>query len=675
MSISISPREPSFQRLSDVKRDFQNNKTTLTQKVRYGDHNYNLKVTIDNINLTDQDQINAHMKMAIEKVKLVAKSINLGTEVKDFTISKEAGLSAKNLLGHQVSSEQLKSKLNESKDKLEKIQENYKSDPTIPAEKLVKLERRIQALSQLSSIIDKKARENPVSKNETVRNSIIEKTHSFKTDNETIKRQEVVTASDQRSRLEAHYTERLILLNDKISKENDPEKIKELKYEIQSIKKQVLDLRNNNLINDDGVFGSNLHRDHNRTKAKEIMRANNGKITADEFKKIQKSSSAGMINARTDVLKSEDGKTEVSILRLGALTDSRNGSVSLVELKMIIGGDERTKAEVLKRIEKLEKKFRFKKIFKKDAIGNAALQLARKELENPIEALKNRTERMETLMLLYIEAQARQAQEANKLDGLKSGDAWTVADVRLLNPKKTHIENGCILVESVMIDDMRAMFKEFNGKNIIFDKKCVGAYKDDEGNVHLPASILGEGAEEKMLKLNAHMFNVSVQVHKKNDSVQKEINDEAIGNLEKNISNKEDWDKAKKVLDAGKSNATAAVDLTQALLQSGVTVSLGCFAGKDRTGWIAGLVMIKNMVKELPGKMTNSVSKLLTQDLIKPDSVLMRVINKNKAQRSPSVDPWEVFKEAGPVTGIKSLVGALRDRLTPLRREKINPTR
>lgn len=431
-----------------------------------------------------------------------------------------------------------------------------------------------------------------------------------------------------------------------------------------------------------GSFGSNYQRNHCRENAKKILAANNGEITADQFKDIVDTSSAGLINSRFDVLRGPNNETKVSIFRLGAMTDLRNGSVSTKELEQIIKeketGESPTEIKVMKRIEKLKAKFG------SDPINLASLQMAEKVLQDPSLALSNRKERMETLMFQYLEAQADQAQlTKNTVSNLDENGTWKIADVRLLNPKQAKMEDGCILVEQVMIEDMLAVFEDFDGSTIVFDKDCKATHKDQDGIVHVPAPYL---SESKTVKLSAQLLNISIQKYHKNEVIpgshtqgtinhtsMKRIEDEnqdLIGLGERDDSpGSRDWRNANKILANGKTDSTAAECIVSALNDVGVTVSTGCFAAKDRTGLVVGRSMIKNMVKELPKDTQKNAGQVLTAELLEGNSVMMGVINENKKQRAAQVDPRIALKEGGFKAGASQLYRAAKDRISPLKKE------
>jgi hypothetical protein len=286
-----------------------------------------------------------------------------------------------------------------------------------------------------------------------------------------------------------------------------------------------------------------------------------------------------------------EGATEVKgFARLGVITDPRNGFVHLKELQDLRKGLEKgasneDKAKVAaKRVELMER--REKAYAKKNENQIAALNYALNQissLENIDQAIEGRKAALQDQFLQLVAVQA----EANpeKLEG----DAFTLIHLGLLNPdpNNAHFErSGWMHNEMNAMLDMAAIFEAFEGKELILDGK--GPLVDSEG-IHLAIEDNG-----RRVKLNPVFCNISTHGHYKNDGVQREINEKAYKKLE---GTPEGWRLRGRLL-GSKSNYEVAEDLG-ALLWDVAPFSAGCLSAKDRTGFVAARLVLREVRKEL----------------------------------------------------------------------------
>jgi hypothetical protein len=131
-----------------------------------------------------------------------------------------------------------------------------------------------------------------------------------------------------------------------------------------------------------------------------------------------------------------------------------------------------------------------------------------------------------------------------------------------------------------------------------------------------------------------------------------------------------DWQTAKNLLNEGKSNSRVAECLISPLeKQKGLTVSVGCFAAKDRTGFVVARVMIKNMVENIGKKFRKKAMQELTGQALQEGSVVLNVINENKKQRAAQFDPLSAFQDGGLKAGFSHIGRAAMDKIKPVHKK------
>ena len=219
---------------------------------------------------------------------------------------------------------------------------------------------------------------------------------------------------------------------------------------------------------------------------------------------------------------------------------------------------------------------------------------------------------------------------------MKEGDQFTIIHLGLLNQNKNKVfSTGLVHNEKNEMLDMYEVFKEFQGKKIIFDGK--GPFIDENGHIHAPFKAKTGAPQE--LTLNPVFCNISVQGLTKNTKIQKAINEEALSNISSQLSNLDEeqrklWDKIKAQLTSGKSNYQLAEDLAFAILKSGKSLSMGCFGAKDRTGFVGARTIQRflgeHLVKKCQGKKDGEkIIKFFSNKILDADAMAAQLVKEN----------------------------------------------
>ncbi len=322
---------------------------------------------------------------------------------------------------------------------------------------------------------------------------------------------------------------------------------------------------------------------------------------------------------------------KVGFYQCGILHDPRNGFTSLKELQEIKKEIDQGNSKPLdKKVTELEK--RMKKLNKK---GGTTKQIEALEFAlQQFKIVNNITDKDERLKILgkiikdrkdFLASQficLLMTQIDNNMDSiekLKNGEDFTLFHLALLNIKKKEFkENGWGHFEENMMQDMYAIFKEFDGYTLVFDG--TGPFDDaDTKTIYCP-ELKDVNRELKKIKLSTIFMNTSVQGHKKNDGSQAEINTEALNKLMGMLRKKEkienDRDKKKvltksirklkgirsKLEDKKKSNFFLAEDIMTVVLnlkKEGIAVSQGCLSTKDRGGILGVRACMRQLKKHL----------------------------------------------------------------------------
>ena len=340
---------------------------------------------------------------------------------------------------------------------------------------------------------------------------------------------------------------------------------------------------------------------------------------------------------------------DVGFLRLGVISDPRNGWTNFKKLKDILKALRVNDRQLLENQVAALKEERKDYLKKGEMNKVASLDYALEGLRDLKSIDKSVTERRKVLseqMLQLVIEQVEKNQD--KISSQPNGGVFDLIHVGLLNPKNSECDSlGWMHDEANQMLDMAEIFKEFaidpetgKHKKLIFDGK--GPFIDDHGNIHLP-SLRCQDVMPQELILDTIFFNVSVQGHNKNDGIQKAINREGMQKLKakkKDSPHVTNFESIEKLFESGKSNYKIAESLSIALIQANFVISIGCLSAKDRTGVVADRIIIHffeqrihQFQQEDPEKLTKAkMEKLLHKyqiSLFDPKSPAALIVKDN----------------------------------------------
>jgi hypothetical protein len=334
------------------------------------------------------------------------------------------------------------------------------------------------------------------------------------------------------------------------------------------------------------------------------------------------------INMRYHELRKGDNTRAVGLCRLGVLSDMRNGWFSLKYLQdlNLKNHPERIK-QIDKKIQDIKHYIDFSFLYRlTDGQKESAmygLQLLENLKKDPTQLKSMIQERKNILiqqMLPYLITQIKHNPSLVQAALKENNGMFNLAHVCLLNQKKKQFDStGWMHDERVEMEDMYTIFKEFNGKTIIFEKiDTKEVLIKDEIHLKYPDTEL----EGKKIKLNTFFLNYSVQGNTKNDGIQQIINQEQLNHLqEKTGIDVNSQVKQKKL---GYSQAEEA--LYTLLNNQQLAVSTGCLSGKDRTGFVCARLM-QRFLRPLIGEKNTPTP--FEKDIIKPNSLASKVVQEN----------------------------------------------
>lgn len=340
----------------------------------------------------------------------------------------------------------------------------------------------------------------------------------------------------------------------------------------------------------------------------------------------------GLVNLRVHSIQSP--RENLCLVRCGAITDATNGGVNLQELPP-------SSDEYLARRSHLQDQF---------------------------------------LQLLWTQVEAHKKEIEDPNSTVNQMGAFLMTQISLLDPSKQSKEKppGNIHNETNQIKDMQAIFKEFEGGELIFDGK--GPFVDEFGRVHLPLLIREKNGSPKELELRTVYHNISVQGERRNVGLQAEVNKGAFDTaeellrvlmeqVESEISQlPEDAETAQLQLWRKQANLTllqerlgdirrrveaggrfssrygVAADLASFYAELGAAVGVNCYSGKDRTGYlmvILVLLFLKEQVKNLPR--AKELLKGFGRQIWSALGIVRRVVWQNSQTRA--VKGWEPTME------------------------------
>lgn len=162
------------------------------------------------------------------------------------------------------------------------------------------------------------------------------------------------------------------------------------------------------------------------------------------------------------------------------------------------------------------------------------------KLEEVSEAYSTRKRNLDLQMLQLLQTHLQ-----SSIKQVESGDSlmkkmwdqghFCVSHTGLLDPHKRKApKHGFVHDEGNQMEDTREIFRLFEGKKVVFERRISGPYVDEEGKVHLQWK--GEGDPPSYEKTLHTVFgNVSVQGHRKNTGTQLEANRACIASLRSHI--------------------------------------------------------------------------------------------------------------------------------------------
>lgn len=283
----------------------------------------------------------------------------------------------------------------------------------------------------------------------------------------------------------------------------------------------------------------------------------------------------------------------------------------------------------------IEEFFKTEKSFQSATYGLKQIQKAKQDPVALQDLVAERTQLLEQQMIQLLHTQV--LSDPDRIEKLLTeGRPLDLVHIGLLNPQKKELDaSGWMHDEGVEMEDMRAIFQQFNGKTLVFD----GTGPTIDGDqVHLPLKFQGKTTT---LPLRAAVFNISPQGYVENTGLQKEANQEALATLKESKDGLKALNKEglfSRLVDPKKNEKgyPAAIELFQALLQEkgSLFVSLGCLSAKDRTGLVADAAVIRSVVPE------KAQQKAIDQ-INTPQSAAMQVAQKNTlgTLRSLKINP------------------------------------
>lgn len=270
-------------------------------------------------------------------------------------------------------------------------------------------------------------------------------------------------------------------------------------------------------------------------------------------------------------------------------------------------------------IERLEQEGDFDQLEKKNRLEsmlNALQELQSLNEAGAVTAVEGRRRILRDKMLHLVAAQVKNN------PGMALKDVFKMVHVGLVNgasakPKSGKFDaTGWMHNEAIEMEDMAAIFAEFDGKSIIFDSPT--PFIDEKGAIHLPeVSTMAQQIPPRQTVLRAFYVNVTPQGNTSNvdkpgqpgKNIQKKINDRAIVKLKAELHasgppresmEKEAVSKALKherilkELDFRDGSFEKSEDVALAFLESGeYAVSIGCASAKDRTGVVGERLMMR----------------------------------------------------------------------------------
>jgi hypothetical protein len=349
-------------------------------------------------------------------------------------------------------------------------------------------------------------------------------------------------------------------------------------------------------------LGSNYFRDHIKD--------------SPSFDEAIKSYVSAPINMRYQELQEVDGTKKTGFCRVGIMSDMRNGWFSLKDLENM-QKDPQLKDQYIKDIEQKATKLTGNQL---QSAKYAIQQLKQSFIA---QLITERTRVIEQQMIQLVSEQVSRNPEKVK-EALTTSGTFDLVHVSLLNQKKNKLDKtGWVHDERVEMEDMAEIFKKFKGKQIVFvDNEQTPLINENTLYLSLPYEMTEEDKKNSspaVLTLNTYFFNTSVQGNIDNTETQLSINQAGRDHLIADYPGfKESLEQLSIVKQTG---YQVAEDLLMDLLSNPkLAVSLGCLSAKDRTGFVAERLMIRNLPEH---------QEKFAKKIFDPEGAAVRIVAEN----------------------------------------------
>lgn len=316
------------------------------------------------------------------------------------------------------------------------------------------------------------------------------------------------------------------------------------------------------------------------------------------------------INMRYQELADNARVENSGFLRLGMMTDPRNGFTNLKELKALAGNNEA-------RLAKIEQLKAFPAV---NDNQRASIARAINQLENIDRTILERRTILEGYFLETLNAQVEKK-------GIK-GEEFVLTHLSLLNQKKSALDStGWMHNEGNSIEDMAEIFKEMRGKEIIFGQ---GGPAVKGHRIFLP-----QISDQQQVRLIPIFMNVSVQGNLSNTGLQAAVNQDNFEYLRDIVPEDSPELANLKILLAEESSSYVLAEQVGIQLRNLGALSVCCASAKDRTGFISARLIQRKLAPFIP----NDMAKKFEREVLAADSPAARVVCENTGINVLKVDP------------------------------------
>lgn len=384
-----------------------------------------------------------------------------------------------------------------------------------------------------------------------------------------------------------------------------------------------------------------------------------------------------LMNLRMQTVKNAAGEVISAVSRSGAISDFRNGEVSLQELKDLHDLENRHHLP-LERENQLVRfytssngmptadatlliKTKALVAYGPDALASQPLTSEQQAILNKMKSAKTLEEGFAKLNPIEKMNLEKIAIDKSKLDHVIAARSDFLKQLVLQDlllhfqttkaskdpilynrtaivdlQKEAKTEYGCVLHERTQGLDMKALFDELQDAKVVFDcKNSQAAFIDHEGVIHMPTDC---SAGVSSAKLIPAFFNICVQGDKcQNTGMQQQINEQTLNRLENHYGNDERFQELKTSL--RELSRDASMDPNRTVLISNQFVQenngysgINCFGGKDRTGYDLALITHDKIAKELKVNPSDPQMAEVKTQLLRPDGIASQTANDNTGE-------------------------------------------